>query len=244
MRLSYSGCYPPERRNGSTDPANRSASCTATAVDCFSEGREPIESTASQVPAERTAITIAARYSVLMEMVPSSPPEANRTLSEMVPTSRAARCLRPQRKLLPTAPARLVAPRFPPSEWNIGVAIRKRERKPSASFRNVRPPLAGTNTAHVADSQRLLTRFSLQALAQDSQKRRSPVPFKIASRAPIGCGESHWADVGVPVALFLPRLRHAQPYRHRLCTQPGHGSRDRREATSVAETGAGITGEP
>ena len=54
-------------------------------MDCFSGGSEPREWTASPVPATTAAIAIAARYLILMAMVPPSAPQINRTLSEMVP---------------------------------------------------------------------------------------------------------------------------------------------------------------
>ena len=53
-------------------------------------------------------------------------------------------------------------------------------------FRSTRPSLAVNYTAHVADSQRFLLQgplFSKTSARADSQKRRSPVPFRIASRA-------------------------------------------------------------
>jgi hypothetical protein len=52
-------------------------------VACFSGGGEPTEWTAS--PAATATIAIAARYSILMVMVPPSAPRTNPTLSEMVP---------------------------------------------------------------------------------------------------------------------------------------------------------------
>jgi hypothetical protein len=52
-------------------------------VDCFSGGSEPTEWTASPAPAAKAAIAIAARYSILMAMVPPSAPRTNRTLSEI-----------------------------------------------------------------------------------------------------------------------------------------------------------------
>jgi hypothetical protein len=51
---------------------------------------------------------------------------------------------------------------------------------------STRPSLAVNYTAHVADSQRFLLQgplFSRTSARADSQKRRSPVPFRIASRA-------------------------------------------------------------
>jgi hypothetical protein len=66
---------------------------------------------------------------------------------------------------------------------------RHRDRKlgtiaPATSLEAMRPPLAGNNPAHVADSQRSLPRPAVKTSARaDSQKRRSPVPFGIASRA-------------------------------------------------------------
>src|SRR3977135_4692281 len=53
-------------------------------------------------------------------------------------------------------------------------------------FRSTRPSLAVNYMAHVADSQRFLLQgplFSKASARADSQKRRSPVPFRIASRA-------------------------------------------------------------
>src|SRR6267154_6452798 len=53
-------------------------------------------------------------------------------------------------------------------------------------FRITRPSLAVNYMAHVADSQRFLLQsplFSKTSARADSQKRRSPVPFRIASRA-------------------------------------------------------------
>ena len=50
----------------------------------------------------------------------------------------------------------------------------------------MRPSLAVNYTAHVADSQRFLLQgplFSKTSARADSQKRQSPVPFRIASRA-------------------------------------------------------------
>jgi len=68
----------------------------------------------------------------------------------------------------------------------------------------MRPSLAGTNTAHVADSQRslLTTRCSQYNARADSQKRRSPVPIQIVSRTSTEvCGR----DVGLLVASFSYR---------------------------------------
>ena len=58
-------------------------------MDCFSGGRETRECTASPAPAASAAIAIAARYLILMAMVPPSVPRTNRTSLEMVP----GRCL-------------------------------------------------------------------------------------------------------------------------------------------------------
>ena len=55
-------------------------------------------------------------------------------------------------------------------------------------FRSTRPSLAVNYMAHVADSQRFLLQgplFSKTSARADSQKRRSPVPFRIASCAPM-----------------------------------------------------------
>jgi hypothetical protein len=53
-------------------------------------------------------------------------------------------------------------------------------------FKITRPSLAVNYMAHVADSQRFLLQdplFSKTSARADSQKRRSPVPFRIVSRA-------------------------------------------------------------
>src|SRR5260370_10276270 len=53
-------------------------------------------------------------------------------------------------------------------------------------FRSMRPSLAVNYMAHFADSQRFLLQgplFLKTSARADSQKRRSPVPFRIASRA-------------------------------------------------------------
>ena len=67
----------------------------------------------------------------------------------------------------------------------------------------MRPSLAVNYTAHVADSQRLLLQgslFSKEALAQIAKrKRRSLVPFRIASRA-----RKRAARVGANSGAFLP----------------------------------------
>ena len=61
-----------------------------------------------------------------------------------------------------------------------------REQSSSQDFRSTRPSFAVNYTAHVADSQRFLLQgppFSKTSARADSQKRRSPVPFRIAGRA-------------------------------------------------------------
>src|SRR5260370_25017292 len=72
-------------------------------------------------------------------------------------------------------------------------------------FRSTRPSLAVNYMAHVADSQRFLLQgplFSKTSARADSQKRRSPVPFRIASRARKreSCRTGWGADAGA----FLP----------------------------------------
>jgi len=52
-------------------------------MDCISGGSEPTEWTASPAPAATATIAIAARYSILMAMVPPSGPRTNWTLPEM-----------------------------------------------------------------------------------------------------------------------------------------------------------------
>ena len=72
------------------------------------------------------------------------------------------------------------------------VAIRDQwNESPLPGLKQLRPSLAGTYTAHVADSQRSLTatRCSQYSARADSQKRRSPVPFK--SPAGPSCGGAH-----------------------------------------------------
>ena len=113
-------------------------------------------------------------------------------------------------------------------------------------FSSTRPSLAVNYTAHVADSQRFLMQgplFSRTSARADSQKRRSPVPFRIASRARKreSCGRG-----GRQCWRFLTRtrLRYAQPHRHRFQTQPSNRSRDRGEAERGTERRAGMPGEP
>jgi len=82
------------------------------------------------------------------------------------------------------------------------VAIRDQwNESPWQALSNMRPSLAGTYTAHVADSQRSLTatRCSQYSARADSQKRRSPVPFKSpAARELRGeCTLSRWPAGGV-----------------------------------------------
>jgi hypothetical protein len=98
------------------------------------------------------------------------------------------------------------------------VAIRDQwNESPWQALSNMRPSLAGTYTAHVADSQRSLTatRCSQYSARADSQKRRSPVPFK-SPAAPELRGErtlSRWPAGGV--AFYRNEgSRNAQPHRH------------------------------
>src|SRR6266481_2351123 len=86
-------------------------------------------------------------------------------------------------------------------------------------FRSTRPSLAVNYMAHVADSQRFLLQgplFSKTSARANSQKRRSPVPFRIASRARKreNCGR------GAPMlALYYPtRLL----MRNRIDIDPKH----------------------
>jgi hypothetical protein len=82
-------------------------------------------------------------------------------------------------------------------EWKSG------NESSGQDFRSMRPSLAVNYTAHVADSQRFLLGplFSKTSARADSQKRRSPVPFTIASgaRKREGC-ERGGANAGA----FLP----------------------------------------
>src|SRR6202790_3300445 len=75
-------------------------------------------------------------------------------------------------------------------------------------FMNRRPSLAVNYMAHVADSQRFLLQgplFSKTSARADSQKRRSPVSFRIASRA---CKREGW----------VPMLALSYPNEALLCT--------------------------
>ncbi len=80
-------------------------------------------------------------------------------------------------------------------------------------FRSTRPSLAVNYMAHVADSQRFLLQgplFSKASARADSQKRRSPVPFRIASRA----RKRENCRRGAPMlALYYPNeASYAQPH--------------------------------
>jgi hypothetical protein len=91
-------------------------------------------------------------------------------------------------------------------------------------FRSTRPSLAVNYMAHVADSQRFLLQgplFSKTSARADSQKRRSQVPFRIASRA--RKRESR-GRVGCQCWRFLTRTRLCPPLRERLfrCGVPTH----------------------
>jgi hypothetical protein len=196
-------------------------------VDCFSGGSEP--TIASPVPA--ATIAIAARYSILMVMVPPSVPRTNRILPEMVPQ----RCLTLalERLLVRRPEGILVEPRSIPlrtassSMRRLGAPIcfpffpseRRHDQKSGnessgQDIRSTRPSLAVNYTAHVADSQRFLLQgplFSKTSARADSQKRRSPVPLRIASRARKrkSCGRDgrqRWRF------LIRTRLRYAQPH--------------------------------
>ena len=99
---------------------------------------------------------------------------------------------------------RLGAPIASPFRPN-GVTIRSQGNESCGQgFSSTRPSLAVNYTAHVADSQRFLLQgplFSRTSARADSQKRRSPVPFRIASRArKAGELREGWANAGA----FLP----------------------------------------
>jgi hypothetical protein len=130
-------------------------------------------------PAAKAAIAIAARYSILMAMVPSSDPRSNRTLSEMVPERRLTLApegllarrsgLHPRQSgrtrrngprsiphgMFPHASARRSIPPFRPN----GVTIRSQGTKAPVKTLQARDrrSLAVNYTAHVADSQRFHT---------------------------------------------------------------------------------------
>ncbi len=140
-------------------------------------------------------------------MVPPSAPRTNRTLSEMVPE----RCLtlalerllarRPGLHPRQSGRARRNGPRSIPRQVPqcVGSALqlfplpseRRHDQKSGnessgQDFRSTRPSLAVNYMAHVADSQRFLLQGPLcsrTSARADSQKRRSPVSFRIASRA-------------------------------------------------------------
>src|SRR6266550_5241202 len=195
-------------KNGSTDSANRVANWAAAGVDCFSGGSEPTEWTASPAPAVKAAIAIAARYSTLLVMVPPSAPRTDRTLSEMVPE----RCLtlalerllarRPGLHPRQSGRARRNGPRsiprgkFPnasarrsncfPFRPN-GVTIRSQGTKAQVKTleaRDRRSPLTTRRMSRIAKGSLLQgPLFSKTSARADSQKRRSPIPFRIASCA-------------------------------------------------------------
>ena len=132
-------------------------------------------------------------------MVSPSAPRTNRTLSEMVPE----RCLTLalERLLASRLEGILVnpvecgeigpiysAPLQQGEPWvYVNTSAEKSGNESSGQdFRSTRPSLAVNYTAHVADSQRFLLQgplFSTTSARADSQKRRSPVPLRIASRA-------------------------------------------------------------
>src|SRR5258707_15416493 len=71
---------------------------------------------------------------------------------------------------------------------------------PGQDFRSTRPSLAVNYMAHVADSQRFLLQgplFSKTSARADSQKRRSPVPFRMLAVLASG-------RVGANAGAFLP----------------------------------------
>ena len=179
-------------------------------------------------PATKAAIAIAARYSILMAMVPPSAPRTNRALSEMVPEPCLTLAL--ERLLacgasssIRSSAAKGAIPRssnasarrskcFPlPSE-------RRHDQKSGnessgQDFRSTRPSLAVDYTAHVADSQRFLLQgplFSKQALAQIAKsgglRFHSELPAVLAS----GRAAGGWAPM---LALSYPNeASHAQPH--------------------------------
>ena len=125
------------------------------------------------------------------------------------------------------------------------VAIRDQwNESPWQALSNMRPSLAGTYTAHVADSQRSLTatRCSQYSARADSQKRRSPVPFK--SPAGPSCGGAHTERMACRRLVFNETKAPAMhshidiDYVHSRANR----SRDWRETTRVAETRTGTTG--
>ena len=93
-------------------------------------------------------------------------------------------------------------------------------------FRRTRPSLAVNYMAHVADSQRFLLQgplFSKTSARADSQKRRSPVPFRIASRARKreSCGRGRWRRRWVSDAgAFFPER--GLVMRNRIDIDPKH----------------------
>ena len=124
-------------------------------MDCFSGGSEPTEWTASPAPA--ATIAIAARYLILMAMVPPSAPRTNRTLSEMVPERAASSSMR-----------RLGAPIVPPRPN--GVTIRRQGTKApvkTLEVRDRRSPLTTWRMSRIAKGSYCRARCSSkQALAQ------------------------------------------------------------------------------
>ena len=158
-------------------------------MDCFSGGSEPTEWTASPVPATTAAIAIAARYLILMAMVPPSAPQTNRTPSEMVPwrclTLALERLLARPPGWHPRQSGR--ANRFPfrPN----GVTIRSQGTKApvkTLEARDRRSPLTTWRMSRIAKGSYCRARCSQkQALAQIAKsgglRFRSELPAVLAS---------------------------------------------------------------
>src|SRR6267378_2133016 len=114
------------------------------------------------------------------------------------------------------APARMASSSIRPSQSFPLPSERRHDQKSGnessgQDFRSTRPSLAVNYMAHVADSQRFLLQgplFSKTSARADSQKRRSPVPFRIASRARKREGWVCWR--------FLARTRLCPLLRERL----------------------------
>ena len=164
-----------------------------------------------------------------MAMVPPSAPHTNRTLSEMVPW----RCLtialerllarRPDGHPRQSGRVRRNRPRSIPRRCNKGEpcgsmstpAPRSQGTKApvkTLEARDRRSPLTTRRMSRIAKGSLLQgPLFSKTSARADSQKRRSPVPFRIASRARKreSCGRGGRQCWRI---LTRTRLRYAQPH--------------------------------
>lgn len=190
-------------------------------MDCFSGGSEP--TIASPVPA--ATIAIAARYSILMVMVPPSALRTNRILSEMVPerclTLAWNACLRAVRKAFSSSPdlfraasssmRRLGAPIVSSFHTN-GVTIRSQGTKApvkTLEARDRRSPLTTRRMSRIAKGSYCRARCS-QKLALAQIAKSGGLRFR--SAAVLASGRAAWGGCQCWRFLTRTRLRYAQPH--------------------------------